>query len=256
VPAPAASRRNKLLSALIAQRAASEATKVRTQGTTAVATVVITHQIANAQTSDQAVAEMLAEQSIDQAADSLLNLLGFTTNPQSLDAMLADVQTETELEFQRLVASLVQDAGRAAESVAVAVRENVGWVRNLTLPSCSRCAVLAGRLYRWSDGFLRHPNCDCTHTAVREGDRDLVEDPADLARRGLVTGLSKLDRQALDDGADFGQVVNVKLTRGDLFEAGHALTRGGRLTPAGIYRLARGDRIRALELLAANGYIR
>jgi hypothetical protein len=74
-------------------------------------------------------------------------------------------------------------------------------------------------------------------------------------RRGLVTGLSKADTQAILDGADFNQVVNVHRKEAGLIEAGHALTRGGRPTPAGIYRMA-SSREQALDLLRRYRYIR
>ena len=61
--------------------------------------------------------------------------------------------------------------------------------------------------------------------------------------------------QALADGADLGQVVNIRRKAAGLLEAGHALTRGGRPTPAGIYRLA-SDRADALRLLKRYGYLR
>jgi hypothetical protein len=67
-----------------------------------------------------AVAQMLAEQAIDEAAQALLNSPAFTTATDSFAAMLDTVSTD--FEFDRLVASLVQDAGRAAESVATTVR--------------------------------------------------------------------------------------------------------------------------------------
>lgn len=53
----------------------------------------------------------------------------------------------------------VADAGRGAASVATAVRRNVGFTRMLNPPSCSRCAILAGRWYRGSSAFQRHPRC-------------------------------------------------------------------------------------------------
>lgn len=57
-----------------------------------------------------------------------------------------------------IVSTQVADSGRAAESVAmVAQPAATGWVRMLVPPSCDRCAVLAGRGYRWSAGFPRHP---------------------------------------------------------------------------------------------------
>lgn len=54
----------------------------------------------------------------------------------------------------------VADAGRVADGVALAARPQLdGWVRMLSLPSCARCLILAGRWYRWDAGFPRHPNC-------------------------------------------------------------------------------------------------
>lgn len=249
----ASARRNFGLSALIARRAVREARKVRNRGTSAIAGVVVAHQIANARTSQTAVAEMLAEQEIDAAAEALLDVLGFTTPVQTLDQMLA--QVEMDFEFDRLVASIVQDAARAAESVSVAVRPDVYHVRFVNPPCCSRCAILSGRIYRWSDGFLRHPGCDCemVPTTVASPLRTL---PSELVRDGQVTGLSKADMQALEDGADLNQVVNIRRREAGLIEAGQALTRGSRPTPAGIYRRAGDDRDEAMRLLNLYGYIR
>lgn len=248
---PQSARRNYALSALISQRAVREARKARPRGSAAVLGVVVTHQMAQAQTSDRAVAEMLAEQDIDVAAEAILNTLSFTTEPDTVARMVE--QAETDFEFDRLVESIVTDAARAAESVAVTVRPNVYHVRFLNLPSCSRCAVLAGRVYRWSDGFKRHPGCDCSMIPTTVAS-PLVQDPEQLVRDGQVTGLSKADRAAVADGADLGRVVNVRRQKAGLLEAGHALRRGNRLTPSYIYRIAR-DRDHALELLRAHGYI-
>ncbi|MCD4535650.1 hypothetical protein LRP67_16275 [Nocardioides sp. cx-169] len=249
---PRSARRNYALSALISRRAVTEARKVRAKGSAAVASVVAAHQIANAQTSQTAVAEMLAEQEIDSIAEALLNLASFTTAPDDLDRMVADI--ETDMEFDRLVASIVTDAARAAESVATAIRPNIYHVRFLSPPSCARCVILAGRVYRWSDGFQRHPGCDCSMIPTTVAS-PLVQDVDALVANGQVRGLSKADLQALRDGADLSQVVNVRGKKAGLLEAGHALTRGGRPTPAGIYRLAGDDRDEALRLLARYGFI-
>lgn len=57
-----------------------------------------------------------------------------------------------------IVRTQVADAGRSATGVAMHARLGVTeWVRMLTPPSCSRCAILAGRRYRVSAGFQRHP---------------------------------------------------------------------------------------------------
>lgn len=250
----AATRNRHRLSALTARRASREALKVRARGPEAVAVVVATHQAAQARMGQTAVAAMLAEQAIDAPPDAPLNLAAFTTSAQVLGAMLTEVPAESDFEFVRLVETLVQDAGRAAESVSVAVRPGVGWVRHLTLPSCSRCVVLAGRVYPYSDGFLRHPGDDCVTTAVAEGDDTRVADPADLIRRGMVRGISKADAQAIADGADFNQVVNVRRKAAGLTEAGRVLARAGRPTPEGIYRIA-SDRAEAVALLQRFGYV-
>lgn len=199
-----------------------------------------------------AVARMLTEQDIDIAAQAALNSLAFTTDVERLLGML---EATVDSEFDRLVASLVQDASRAAESVSVAVRPDVRFVRYLTLPSCSRCAVLAGRVYRYSQGFLRHPNCDCVMLPTTVAAPDLVQDPAELARQGQIRGLSQADMLAIEQGADFGQIVNVRLRKAGLRQAGRVLARRGRPTPEGIYAIAGDDRIRALSLLTQYGYL-
>lgn len=244
--------RHHRLSALLARRAAREARKARPRGLAAVAGVVVTHQIAQAQMSENAVAEMLLEQEIDAAAEAILNLLEFTTAP---DVTVTMLERAGDSGFERLVESIVQDAGRAAESVASAVRPDIWHVRYLSPPSCSRCAVLAGRVYRYSEGFQRHPNCDCVMIPTTVAAPNLIQDPADLMERGLITDLSKADMQAVRDGADFNQVVNIRGTRAGLRESGRVLARANRLTPEGIYRLA-SDRTEAVALLKRHGYVR
>ncbi len=123
-------------------------------------------------------------------------------------------------------------------------------------PCCARCAILAGRFYRFSEGFKRHPGCDCTHIATTDPRSEFRQNPHDLVERGLVTGLSKADQKALADGADLNQIVNVRGKKAGLTDGGQVLARAGRPTPAGIYRTAGDDRDAALALLAQHGYIR
>lgn len=250
---PPAARRNYATSALIAQGAASQALAARPRGLRAIRSVVAQAQMVNARTSQAAVAEMLLEQAIEAEAEALLNLIGYTTGENELGGMVEAVTSDAE--FERLVASLVQDAARAAESVAVATRPRVYHVRFVNLPCCSRCAILAGRVYSWSTGFKRHPGCDCSMIPTTVAS-PLWQDPEQLVRDGQVTGLSKADRQALADGGDLNRIVNVRKKAAGLLDAGHALTREGKPTPAGIYRRANGDRDFALRLLKAAGYIR
>lgn len=211
----------------------------------------MTHQVAQASMSQTAVGEMLTEQDIDAAAEALLNTLSFTTE---VDTLLAMIDSAGESGFDRLVESLVQDAGRAAESVATTARPNIWHVRYLSPPSCSRCAVLAGRIYRYSEGFQRHPNCDCVMIPTTVANPAFQHDPDDLIRDGQVTGLSKADMRAIADGADLGQVVNVRLRSAGLQQSGRVLSRRGRLTPEGIYATT-SSREEAVEALRAAGYL-
>lgn len=248
----ASATRNTRLSALIAQRAVREAVAARGRGPLAVASVLASHQIANAQTSQTAVAEMLTEQGIHSSPEGTINPAAFTTQASSIEAMLQ--QAATDWQFKQLVESLVQDAGRSAESVSVASRSHIYHVRAVNPPCCSRCAILAGRVYRWSTGFQRHPGCDCTMIPTTVAS-PLLSTPADLFAQGKITGLSKADAQAVRDGADLSQVVNVQRKAAGLTESGHTLIRAGRPTPAGIYRQAGDDRAKAVELLKQHGYL-
>jgi len=74
-----------------------------------------------------------------------------------------------------IAAQQTRDTARDATGVAIVAEAKVkGWLRRLQRPSCGRCEVLAGRVYKWSDGFLRHPGCDCVHVPWVEG-QDLPE---------------------------------------------------------------------------------
>lgn len=238
----------------LARRAVKRVKESRTAE--AAALVVVQHQAAQAAEVPSVSTAMLTEQRLADAPLAALNALAFTTSQADIERLLAEVQQDFDWQLERLVAGLVQDAGRAAQWVDVATRPQIAHVRHLNLPSCSRCAVLAGRVYRFSEGFERHPNCDCVMIPTTVANPDLAYDPAELARTGQIRGLSKADLDAIDAGADFGQVVNVRLRSSGLTKAGVSLTRAGRPTPAGIFLVAGDDRDRALALLARHGYIK
>lgn len=182
----------------------------------------------------------------------------------------------------------VQDAGRAGDSIALTARPAAtGYVRMLSLPSCARCTILAGKFYKWNTGFSRHPRCDCRHVPSNE-DRagDLRTHPRKAIESGQVTGLSRADLQAILDGADPSQVVNahrgmqaadlfgrrLKVTSEGTTKRGLAGVRLGdfeqnvaqgqryrrsktpRLRPESIYQIAK-DRDDALRLLRRFGYL-
>ncbi len=197
-------------------------------------------------------------------------------------------------EFLRLTTvAQVQDAGRVATGIGVATNRFVhGYVRFLNPPSCRRCAVLAGREYRYSTGFLRHPRCDCIMVPVKnaawaEAEGFIWDATANL---DLIKDLTEAERTAIEAGADISQVINATrnmsvaglttregITARGVFgrqqiAAGSAITRGAvrrqgavkafrqtstarlRLTPEGIYQLASSD-AEVVALLEQYGYI-
>lgn len=189
--------------------------------------------------------------------------------------------------LQMMAVTAVQDASRVSVGVATVARMNVdGWIRMISPPSCSRCAILAGVWYRWNAGFDRHPNCDCVGVPAAENTSgDLRTDPAKAVRDGQVTGMSSAEIKAFNEGADLNQLVNVH-RRGSVYTAGgRTFTKEGttlrgafgrqigrsgatkregeryrrvsvpRLTPEQIYREAGDDRSEAVRLLRRFGYL-
>lgn len=150
-----------------------------------------------------------------------------------------------------LTRTQVADAGRAAAGVDTATRKNVGYVRMLNPPSCSRCSVLAGRFYRWNNGFNRHPKCDCVHvqtTAKAAAESEgLVHDPYEyfqsLSAAEQDRVYTKAGAQAIRDGGDLFQVVNSRrgikpgglTTTEGTSRRGNFGRNGPRLTPEAIY---------------------
>lgn len=115
-------------------------------------------------------------------------------------------------QLRLIVATQLADAAREAVQVGIVARPRVtGYVRMLTPPSCARCAILAGRWYRWSAGFRRHEHCDCRHIPSTEDIAgDLRTAPRAAFAEGKVTGLSRAQARAIADGADPAQVVNAE----------------------------------------------
>lgn len=169
-----------------------------------------------------------------------------------------------------IAATQVADAGRIGTGVAQTVeRRVIGWVRVVQLPACSRCIVLADVLYTWSDGFQRHPLCDCIHRPVatqRERDATRQTNPAmrmfdQLSADEQTRIFGEAGAKAIRDGADLAKVVNAR--RGMRTSASGRRTpvtnrraRGGaRLMPEDIYRQAGDDRDQAIRLLRRFGFI-
>lgn len=185
---------------------------------------------------------------------------GISSGGQSLDGLLygsvvharqADVSWLAERldvggrHLDALVQGQVADAGRDASSAAVTARPRVSWVRVVNPPCCQRCAVLAGRVYRYSQSFQRHPRCDCTMLPQTVANPDAVgirigaEDVKDLTRK---------QRAAIDDGADFNKTINdYQRKRGDYLPP----TRVDRITAQAANRTAAVDALTRAGYLAA-----
>ncbi|APU20940.1 hypothetical protein [Actinoalloteichus sp. GBA129-24] len=117
---------------------------------------------------------------------------------------------------QSIALTGMQDVGRSAVSAAMwSRRAATGYVRMLVPPSCARCAILAGRVYRRVTAFRRHPRCDCRHVPQAEdsGD-DWSTDPATYFRSLSDAEQDRIftsaGAQAIRDGADISQVVNAR----------------------------------------------
>ncbi|WP_372672983.1 hypothetical protein [Amycolatopsis kentuckyensis] len=148
--------------------------------------------------------------------------------------------------LSKAVGTVLSDTGRAAERLEVAVRPISTYVRMLNPPSCSRCVLLAGKVYRSSTAFLRHPGCDCRHIPSPESvDGDLLVSP-----RGYFDSLNAADQdriftkagaEAIRAGADIAQVVNARRGASGLAPAARLTAdekraiSSGRLTPTRVF---------------------
>lgn len=168
--------------------------------------------------------------------------------------------------LDRIAVTEAADAARVATGVAqVNDRRVRGFIRYLTLPSCSRCVLLAGRWYAVNTGFLRHPGCDCVMLPAAE----VIEPQSpksvfdDMSEAEQDKRFGTAGAQAIRDGADVARVVNAR--RGMYTAGGRKLTREAatgrgtgrrvRLMPEQIYIEANGDRDEAIRLLKRFGYI-
>lgn len=247
---------------------------------------VSTAQLAAAQGADAYVQSSLAAQGLAPAAEyavAAVALAGVAADGRDLTSLLyqpavtalmavqsgrtvAEALSLGALQLDTIVQTEVADAGRAADQVALVAQGAGGYVRLAVGKTCSRCLILAGRWYRWSKGFERHPRCDCIHIPAEQADAaGIVQDPkviydslSPLERS--QAGWSQAEQDAIALGADISAVTNIH--RGGLYVAGgrqfthEAAGRRGRITPAQIFREAKGDRAEAIRLLVRHNYIR
>lgn len=116
------------------------------------------------------------------------------------------------------VLTMIADTSRDVVSADIAQRPTItGYVRMLNAPSCARCVILAGKWFRWNQGFLRHPNCDCRHIPASEDiSGSYLTDPYEYFKSLTVRDQERLfgKNEALairEYGADIYRTMNIKM---------------------------------------------
>lgn len=237
-------------------------------------------QIAAASTGAAYVAAVLTETDVDAPAVAAIAPRGFAgiaPDGRSLGTLLdgavvrakesvatgagaAIALQEARGWLQGVVLDSVRSANREAVAAATTVRPAVqGWVRMLNPPSCKFCVTLAGKWFRWNEGFQSHPGCDCRHIPSQEAAAgDLTIDPyayfrsLDSAAQDRIFG--KHDAQSLRNGADIYRVVNIRSRGLSTGRQGRKFGTPSRMTVDDIYRAAR-SRDDAIRLLTREGYV-
>lgn len=163
--------------------------------------------------------------------------------------------------LQRLAMNEITASRSGALSTTIAASpRTTGYVRMLNPPSCRDCVILAGKWFRWNEGFQRHPNCDCEHIPARESMNEVRTDPyayfESLSRAEQDRLFGATDAQAIRDGADIYRVVNVR-NRGA--STGHSwsakLYGSPTATIDDLLIESRGERGRMRELMLEHGFI-
>lgn len=268
------------------------AEKAKGHGAKEIAKIIAAFQVLAVREASKGLTNMLDEQRIDitpLAVPTPSGLVGTSSAGFPLDSLF--VAPTSDAVFQMIVATQLQDVARSAMGLGITARPRLGYVRQISAGACSRCAVLAGRFYRYSDGFLRHPRCGCKNLPTSEGLASGAATSPDEYFRSLEPArqdavFTKSGAQAIRDGADMSQVVNVyrrsagmqfaqvspiKVKNGIKYttegtthlgvagKAQLALRKNGpqqmRPMPESIYQVARSQEA-ALRLLKLYGYMR
>lgn len=124
-----------------------------------------------------------------------------------------------------------------------------GYVRMLNMPSCDRCIMLAGKWFRWNEGFQRHPRCDCTHipgaeNVVGDARTDPYKAFESMSGDEQERVFGRSEARAIREGADIYAVVNQSVRK--LPTANSAIDR--------IFRTA-GTRSNAIRMLREQGFV-
>jgi hypothetical protein len=215
-------------------------------------------QVVGAREASSYVETVLAEQGMVAPAVATVQPLAFARGSSGLPLtdVLATVPAAVKLAvgdgagdealprglrlLEGITETQVADASRLATQAASVARPAVKtWVRVLNPPSCGRCAVMAGTVYRWNATFQRHPRCDCrTVPSTRANPKDLTFDP-----RAYFDSLS-----AAEQDRRFGKSVAEEIRNGkDLVKAVN--------TPRDAWRVRLANERRAQSRWAGSGAV-
>jgi hypothetical protein len=193
-------------------------------------------QLAAAQAAGSYVPAVLDQQGIDPTAEATVRaqaFAGVAFDGRPLDTLLegavraakgyvaagrdgGDALAMAQRWLEGALQTVVTDAARDMTAAEIAVRPQVtSWVRVVNPPCCSRCAVLAGVVYKWNRPNPRHPRCDCftLPTTVANAGEFLTK-PNELVRSGQITDLTADQRKRLNDGADLTRCSTSPATPG------------------------------------------
>ncbi len=197
-----------------------------------IAQIVALFQIQVAQESLDSIDSMLDEQGIHAplaGSVAARSFAGTASDGRPLQTLFQQAASPEALGL--MIVTQLQDAARAASAVSIAARPRIGYVRMLSAGACSRCAILAGKFYRYNRGFLRHPHCACRHIPTAENiSGELTTDPdtyfASLSTTEQDRIFTKAGAEAIRLGANVGQVVNARrVTAGMQFAGAPAIKR-------------------------------
>ena len=179
---------------------------------------VVAFQLALVAAESDATSGMLEEQGIRDdpfAVISPAGLVGVASDGRDLGSLLTLPDLDPH-QFDRIVATQLQDVARSAAAIERAVRPNVtAYVRVVNLPSCGRCIILAGTPSPSETPFRRHPRCDCTAAPSngRIASR-FVTDPGEafdrMSKAEQDKAFTAAGAEAVRLGADPARVVNAR----------------------------------------------
>lgn len=192
-------------------------------------TTLATLMVRAAIEAEAALEALISEQGLDAPPVARIDPGTFgrqTSDGRTLQGLVEQAQSAPSLET--MAVTQIADTWRMATGAATVSRPDLtGYVRHVGPTCCSRCAVLSGKFFRWNAGFSRHPGCQCLNVPTTEDAMsDLIETPQDLFDQGRITGLSKANTRAINDGADVNQVMNAyRRTSGMQFAQSPAIKR-------------------------------